>query len=171
MHTMNITPTRAAIGIALTTSPSTMMRNNRPTPDTNVDKRVRPPDLTLIIDWPIIAQPAIPPKKPVTMLASPCPFISRFLSLGVSVISSIKVAVISDSSSPTMANDKDTGNITLNMSHDKPTSGRWNTGKSLVIVPMSPTVLTFRPRSTVMMDTIIIAAKAEGNAFVILGKT
>ena len=33
--------------------------------------RVRPPDFTLIIDWPIIAQPPMPPKKPVTVLATP----------------------------------------------------------------------------------------------------
>ena len=33
---------------------------------------VLPPDFTLIIDWPIIAQPPIPPKKPVTVFAAPC---------------------------------------------------------------------------------------------------
>ena len=33
--------------------------------------RVLPPDLTFIIDCPIIAQPPIPPKKPVTVLAKP----------------------------------------------------------------------------------------------------
>ena len=32
---------------------------------------VRPPDFTLIIDCPIIAQPPIPPKKPVTVFAKP----------------------------------------------------------------------------------------------------
>ena len=32
-------------------------------------------------DWPIMAQPAMPPKKPVTMLAMPWPTHSRFLSL------------------------------------------------------------------------------------------
>ena len=35
---------------------------------------------TLIIVWPIIAQPAMPPKKPVTTLAMPCPRASRSLS-------------------------------------------------------------------------------------------
>ena len=35
--------------------------------------RPRPPDFTLMTDWPIMAQPAMPPKKPVTMLAMPWP--------------------------------------------------------------------------------------------------
>ena len=53
-----------------------------------VDSRPRPPDFTLITDWPIMAQPAMPPRKPVAKLATPWPMHSRFLSLGVSVRSS-----------------------------------------------------------------------------------
>jgi hypothetical protein len=68
-----------------------------------VDKRVRPPDFTLMTDWPIIAQPAMPPKSPETMLATPWPRASRFLSLVVSVSSSTICAVINDSSNPTIA--------------------------------------------------------------------
>ena len=34
--------------------------------------RVRPPDFALFMDWPIIAQPPMPPKHPVSALASPC---------------------------------------------------------------------------------------------------
>ncbi|MDT4890110.1 hypothetical protein FQZ97_1269020 [compost metagenome] len=48
-----------------------------------------------------MAQPAMPPMKPVAMLATPWPTHSRFLSLLVSVRSSTMVAVISDSSRPT----------------------------------------------------------------------
>ncbi|MNC55838.1 hypothetical protein D3C75_1053950 [compost metagenome] len=107
IETMNITPTKAPIGICFTTSPRTRIRNSRNIPDTKVDNRVRPPDFILTMDWPIIAQPAIPPKKPVTMFASPCPFASRFLSLPVPVMSSMRVAVISDSSSPTTASDRE----------------------------------------------------------------
>ena len=44
---------------------------SRKNPARKVDSRVRAPFLTLIIVWPIIAQPPIPPKKPVTMLAMP----------------------------------------------------------------------------------------------------
>ena len=54
-------------------------------------------------DCPIIAQPAIPPKKPDTILAVPCPAHSRFLFEVVSVISSTIEAVIRLSSRPTIA--------------------------------------------------------------------
>jgi hypothetical protein len=57
----------------------------------------------LIIVWPIIAQPPMPPKKPVTMLATPWPQDSRVLLEWVSVMSSTSFAVISDSISPTRA--------------------------------------------------------------------
>src|SRR5690606_40692707 len=57
----------------------------------------------LPIYWPIIAQPAMPPTRPATMFATPCPAHSRFLLLGVSVMSSTMVAVINDSSNPTTA--------------------------------------------------------------------
>jgi hypothetical protein len=38
-----------------------------------VESRVRPPDVTLMTDWPIIAQPPMPPTKAAAMLALPCP--------------------------------------------------------------------------------------------------
>ena len=100
---MIITATRAAIGICRTQSLSTRMRKSRNTPANRDESRPRPPDLTLMTDWPIIAQPAMPPKKPATMLPTPCPAHSRFLSLGVSVMSSTMVAVIIDSRRPTTA--------------------------------------------------------------------
>ncbi len=79
-ETMIITATSAAIGISPTTSPSTTTRISRKTPARNVEIRVRAPDtLTLIIVWPIIAQPPMPPKKPVTTLATPWPQPSRVL--------------------------------------------------------------------------------------------
>jgi hypothetical protein len=72
MDTKIMTATSAAIGMMLTTSPRATTRISRKTPARNVESRVRAPDaFTLIIVWPIIAQPPIPPKKPVTMLATP----------------------------------------------------------------------------------------------------
>ena len=66
--------------------------------------RVRAPEtFTLIMVWPIMAQPPMPPNRPVTTLATPCPQLSRVLSLWVSVMSSTNLAVSSDSSSPTRA--------------------------------------------------------------------
>jgi len=101
IETMIITATSAAMGICLTHSPRNTTRISRTTPATSVDRRPRPPDFTLITLWPIMAQPAMPPMKPVAMLATPWPTHSRFLSLFVSVRSSTMAAVISDSSSPT----------------------------------------------------------------------
>ena len=48
----------------------------------------------LIMLWPIMAHPPIPPKKPVMRLAVPCPRHSRVLFPRVSVNSSIRVRVI-----------------------------------------------------------------------------
>jgi hypothetical protein len=101
METMIITATSAAMGICFTHSPRNTTRISSTTPATRVDRRPRPPDFTLMTDWPIMAQPAMPPMKPVAMLATPWPTHSRFLSLLVSVRSSTMVAVISDSSRPT----------------------------------------------------------------------
>ncbi len=102
--TMIITATSAAIGICATRSPSPTTRPSRKTPARKVEIRVRAPlTLTLIIVWPIIAQPPMPPKNPVTMLATPCPAASRDLFEWVSVMSSTSLAVINDSSSPTRA--------------------------------------------------------------------
>jgi hypothetical protein len=80
-----------------------MHRTIRKTPARKVEIRVRAPFLTLIIVWPIIAQPPMPPKNPVTTLAMPCPIDSRVLPERVSVRSSTSWAVISDSISPTSA--------------------------------------------------------------------
>ena len=64
-------------------------------PARKVEMRVRAPEaFTLIIVWPIIAQPPMPPKKPVTMLATPWPQASRVLCEWVSVTSSTSLAVM-----------------------------------------------------------------------------
>ena len=79
-ETKIITATRAAIGMSETMSPRATTRMSRKTPARKVEIRVRAPEaLTLIMVWPIIAQPPMPPKKPVTMFATPCPQASRVL--------------------------------------------------------------------------------------------
>ena len=103
IETMIMTATRAAIGMRPTASPSPTTSTSSKTPATRADNRPRPPDFTLITDWPIIAQPAMPPRNPVAILATPWPAHSRFLSLLVSVRSSTIEAVKSDSSRPTTA--------------------------------------------------------------------
>jgi len=103
IDTMIITATRAAMGIWLTHSLRKTTISSSTTPATRHDRRPRPPDFTLITDWPIMAQPAMPPSRPEAILAMPWPLHSRFLSLSVSVRSSTMVAVIMDSSRPTTA--------------------------------------------------------------------
>ena len=71
-ETKIITATSAAIGITATSSRARRTRMSRNKPAQKVEMRVRAPDAcTLIIVCPIIAQPAMPPKKPVTTLAMP----------------------------------------------------------------------------------------------------
>ena len=67
------------------------------------DNRVRPPEFTLIMLCPIIAQPPIPPRKPVATFATPCPIHSVCVSVRVSVISSTNCCVRSVSIKPTAA--------------------------------------------------------------------
>src|SRR5690554_946947 len=71
IETMIITATKAAMGICTSHLSSTSTMISRKIPADNVDRRVLPPDLILIMDWPIIAQPAMPPRSPEPMLAMP----------------------------------------------------------------------------------------------------
>lgn len=81
MLTMIITATRAAIGICRTRSLPYTTSTSSSTPATRQDRRPRAPDVTLMTDWPIIAQQAMPPRKPVTVFATPWPTHSRLRSL------------------------------------------------------------------------------------------
>ena len=69
--TIIIIATKAAIGIYANQSFKKTTKHSKNTPATSVDKRVRAPEETLIIDCPIIAQPAIPPINPLAILAIP----------------------------------------------------------------------------------------------------
>ena len=129
----------------MTTSPNTMIRNISKAPATRADKRPLPPDLTLMIDWPIMAQPAIPPKNPVTKLAIPWPRASLFLLLSVSVMSSTIFAVNKVSSNPTTANANEYGRMIIKVSRLKGTFGSKNAGSVWLMVPKSPTVRISKP--------------------------
>ena len=169
IETMTITATSAAIGMVRTTSPSTRMRKSRKQPAKSVDRRPRPPDFTLMTDWPIMAQPAMPPNRPATMFAAPCPRHSRFLSEGVSVSSSTMAAVISDSSSPTTARVAETGRIVRSVSKVGGTRGSRKAGKSEGSSPMWPTVRTSRPRAKDTAVSTTMATNGDGTAVVSLG--
>ena len=131
-ETMIMTATRAAIGMSATTSPNPTTRMSRKTPARKVEIRVRAPDaFTLIMVWPIMAQPPMPPKKPVTTLATPWPHASRVLSEWVSVMSSTSLAVSSDSSSPTSAMASAYGAMICSVSRVSGTSGRNSDGQAV----------------------------------------
>lgn len=67
------------------------------------DSRFRAPLLMLIMLWPIMAQPPIPPRNPVTRLAVPCAKLSRLGRPRVSVMVSMKLSVSRLSMRPTDA--------------------------------------------------------------------
>ena len=69
--TMNMTPTSAAIGIMPIHGPRKRMKASSSSAATMPERRLRPPEFTLIRDWPIMAQPPIPPNTPQVMLAMP----------------------------------------------------------------------------------------------------
>ena len=101
--TINMTPIRAASGIISISAEPTRINSNRETAAVIPDRRPRPPEFTLIMLWPIIAQPPMPPNNPVTVLATPWPIHSRLPWPRVSVISSIRRKVSSDSIRPIAA--------------------------------------------------------------------
>ena len=114
------------------------------------------------MDWPIMAQPAIPPKNPVTILAMPCPRASRFLSLPVSVMSSIRLAVISDSISPTTISASAVGTMIRSVSKVSGMSGIKKAGSDDGSSPSSLTVRRL-PRSSVtaaMVNTMMLISGA-----------
>ena len=71
MTTINITPISTAIGIISIYSDKKRINISSTIAATIPDKRPRPPDLILIKLCPTMAQPPMPPKKPVTELAIP----------------------------------------------------------------------------------------------------
>ena len=71
MTIMNMTPTRAATGMAMMTFDPNMMRTSSVSAPTIPEVLPRPPFFMLMSDWPMVAQPPIPPNIPDAMLAAP----------------------------------------------------------------------------------------------------
>ena len=144
---------------------------SRKTPARNVEIRVRAPEaLTLIMVWPIIAQPPMPPKTPVTMFATPCPQASRVLWERVSVMSSTSLAVIRDSSRPTKAMARANGKMTCRVSSVNGTLGMNSVGRESGSSPLSPTVGTATAAKTVISVRTTIATSGAGTALVSFGR-
>src|SRR5699024_5103353 len=170
MATKIITATRAAMGIIATISPSATDRIRISTPAVKVEIRVRAWEaFTLIMVWPTIAQPPMPPKKPVMMFAAPWAQDSRVLLERVSVMSSTSLAVINDSNRPTRAMPSAKGAMIWNVSQVNGTSGRNTVGKASGSSPLSPTVGTSTAKITATAVRITIATRGAGMAVVIRG--
>lgn len=103
MTTINITPTNAALGMTAMTGEPTIIKSKRKSAAERPESLERPPELMLIIDWPIIAQPPMPEKKPEAMLPAPSAIHSRLALPRVSVISSMRLSVSNDSTAATPA--------------------------------------------------------------------
>ncbi|CSB20942.1 Uncharacterised protein [Vibrio cholerae] len=104
--TINMTPTNAASGIISIKEAVNRIKHSSNTAATIPDRRPRPPELTLIIDCPIMAQPPMAPNMEHVILAKPCPIHSRLDWPRVPVISSKTVSVSSDSIKPIAARIK-----------------------------------------------------------------
>jgi hypothetical protein len=169
---MIITATSAAMGMTATRSPRTSTRMSRKTPARNVEMRVRAPEaFTLIMVWPIIAHPPMPPKSPEMMFDTPWPMDSRVLCEWVSVISSTSFAVINDSRRPTSAMAMAKGAMVVNVSHVRGTLGSRSSGRLVGSSPSSPTVGTVNPVTTTAAVMRTIATSGAGTIFVNRGMT
>src|SRR5699024_2343830 len=158
------------MGIIPTTSPRPTARNIRNKPATKVEILVRAPDArTLIIVWPIMAQPPIPPNSAARMLEVPCPIDSRVFDEVVSVMLSTSWAVINDSNSPTTAMANAAGRMMRKVSMVKGTSGSVKMGNSLGSSPLSATVGTLILKKITTNVTTTIATSGAGIAAVTLG--
>ncbi len=120
--------------------------------------------------WPTMAQPPMPPKNPVTMLAMPWPMDSRVLLERVSVMSSTSFAVISDSIRPTSAMASAYGATVVRVSSVNGTSGRPGVGSEDGRAPWSPTVGTAIPAVTVTTVRTTMETSGAGTTLVIFGK-
>ena len=121
--TIIITPMSTATGIISMYLSKYKIKKSKTTAATMPDSLPRPPDLILIKLCPTMAQPPIPPKKPVIVFASPWPIHSLLGRPVVSVKSSIKLSVNRLSIRPTSAITIAYGKTILSISKSKGTFG------------------------------------------------
>ena len=117
--TMNMIPTSTATGIAAITSEKLTTSMISKTAAVNEESLPRPPDVKLMTDCPIIAQPAIPPKSPDVLFPTPNAIHSLLPEPRLPPISSRTESVNNDSISPTSATITATGRMIFIDSHVK----------------------------------------------------
>ncbi len=116
-----------------------------------------------------MAQPPIPPKNPLIVLAIPCAMDSRFALPLLAVISSTMFSVRSDSTNPTPAITKEYGKISCNVSQLRGTLGKCRWGNVPLTEAISTTFLVSIPKTETKPNITRIAIREAGTAFVIRG--
>ena len=112
----------------------------------------------------------MPPNRAEATLAIPCPTHSRFLPLGVSVMSSTICAVSSDSSRPTAARVSAIGAMIRSVSSVNGTSGTPKLGSAEGSSPSSATVRTGKCATLAITVRTTMATSGDGTAVVSRGK-
>merc|ERR1719163_1568748 len=132
-------PVRAANGITSMKWYATSTKARTETPATIEDMRPRAPVLTLIMLWPIIAQPPIAMKKELTALPRPWDMQTWFF-IAVELRSSTARHVSTDSTRPMKQSEIANGRHTVHGSESNHgTSGMWNGGGTPEMALTSPT--------------------------------
>ncbi len=167
--TTNITPTSAASGMRSISGDRNNINSKIIIPATLPDTRVRPPELRLIMVWPIIAQPPMPPNRPDTTLAAPSATHSRSGKPRVSVISSVRLNVSRVSSKPTSAISTAYGSTMRRVSIVIGTTGICHAGRPPAICAISPSVRAGRCSNCATRPTPTMATSAGGSALVTRG--
>lgn len=106
----------------------------------------------------------MPPNRLAATLATPRPLHSRFFELGVSVRLSTTLAVIIDSSRPTIAMASAGSAIRRSVSSVKGTSSHANTGRASGNWPRSATVCSGRPNHDAIAVSTTMQISGEGMA-------
>jgi len=109
--TINIIPTKTATGIAAITPEKLTTRIISKIAAVNDESRPSPPDVKFITLCPIMAQPAIPPKRPEVVFPKPSATHSLFPEPRFPPISSSTERVSNDSIRPTSATIIATGKM------------------------------------------------------------
>ena len=117
-----------------------------------------------------MAHPPIPPKKPVTLLATPCARHSWRVPPFLFVSSPTKLSVSKLSIKPIAARIIAYGNIIINVSMFIGTIGIAKVGKPPATLDKSPTLGTGKSKSKTKDVTNRIAANVDGIILVTLGK-
>ncbi len=165
-------PTSTATGITAITPEKLTTKMISNTAAVKEESLPRPPEVKLMILWPIIAHPAMPPNSPEVILPVPNAIHSWFPEPRLPPISSSTESVKSDSIRPTSATISATGSMIIIESQvNRFISGNTKAGKeTLERSARSPTTLVSICKKYVTRVITTIAISPAGAALVSLGK-